>query len=184
MDIKNLLNRKLPVIYRWARRRRYFPHAVMLACAFFFLPVGVIGGAKVSQFVTTNRALAATRALAPEHSVLETMTESERAQYAGALSSLITAEPGKIYQLIAHDFLVMFREPDLRRNDGPQSVWQYRTESCVLDVFFERGPGDKGSVTYYEMRPRQVAKFGVADQQEASVDEAQCLKSIYRQRSA
>lgn len=167
------------MIYRWARRRRYFPHAVVLACAFVFLPVGLISGAKVSQFVTTNRALAATRALAPEHAVLETMSEGERARYAAALNSLVTGNPEKLSQLIAHDFLVMFREPDLKRQDGALSVWQYRTEGCVLDIFLE-----KDAVAHYEFRSRRVAVFGTEDKDEDTVDEAQCLKSIYRMKAA
>jgi len=182
--LQTLLQRRPPVIYRWLRRRRHFPQAVMLFCLLLFLPVGFIGGAKVSQAITTNRALAATRGMAPEHSILESMSKGERAQYAAALSELVTDKPEKMYQLIGQDFLVMFREPDLKRADGPLSVWQYRTDACILDVFFKRAGDDSGAVTHYEMRPRKTAAFDGVNGQDSAVNAPQCLRSIYKRKDA
>lgn len=170
------------MIYRWARRHRYFAHAVLLACAFIVFPIGFIGGAKVTQFVSTNRALAATRGIVPGPSVLEEMSESERVRHAAVLNGLVTEKPEKLLQLVAQDFLVMFREPDLRRHDGALSVWQYRTDACVLDVFLDGG--DTGSVSHYEIRPRKTAVFDGADGQDVPVDQSQCLKSIFRQQKS
>lgn len=184
MKILGLRNR-LPALYRWSRRRRYFPIAVLMACAILFLPLGIVGGLKISHFVTTNNALAATRAISPEHSVLDILSKKEQMRYSGTLSKLVIDNPETIYQLISHDFLVMFSEPELKRKEGKAGIWQYRTASCVLDIHFDIG-GDNsfGAVTYYEVRQRKVAVFIVSDsQQEDNVDAAHCLEALYKQRS-
>lgn len=183
MNTRNrLLRASPPVMYRWLRRRHYLVHAAILfACVILFLPLGVVGGAKLSDVITTNKALAATRALAPEHSVFDNMSARERADYAHALSGLVFDDPETVYQLIGHDFLVMFREPDLKRHDGSTSIWQYRTDSCVLDVFFNGQ--DNGPAVHYEIRQRKMAAFGAEGQHEGTVDTINCLRAIYDRRS-
>ncbi len=183
MKTRNFRNR-LPALYRWSRRRRYLPYAALIACAIVFLPLGIVGGVKITRIVTTNNALAATRAVAPEHSVFDVMSESERERYAGTLSNLVIDDPETLYQLIGHDFLVMFKEPDLKRQEGRMAIWQYRTVSCVLDIYFEQAVGDtSGGVAHYEVRQRKLAAFGVEGQHEGNVDKALCLEALYEQRS-
>lgn len=184
MGTRKIFKIKPSVIYRWLRKRRYFPYAVILACAVFFLPAGIIGGVKISHFLTTNRALAATRALAPEHSILEAFSERERAAYASVLSSLVLENPEKITQLIGQDFLVMFSEPDLQRTEGAVSIWQYRTNSCILDIYFAADSGEAGPAAHYEVRQRKTAFFTSKSEGEQAIDVAACLRTIYDQRRA
>jgi hypothetical protein len=174
-----VLNRKLPVIYRWVRRWRYFSCALVLSCALVFLPAGFIGGVKLSRVISVNRALAATLAFSPERPVVETMSDDERRHYAQALSGLVTDRPDKILQLVGQDLLIVFRDPDLRRADGGSSMWQYRTEACVLDIYFTGG--DESAVSHYEIRPRKIAVFTSEDKHDGAVDAAGCLKSITKQ---
>lgn len=184
MTNSRLLNRKLPVIYRWVRRRRYFPHAVLLCCAVLVLPIGIIGGARLSHAVSVNQAMAATRALAPEYAALDGVSAKERIAYAAALKGLVIENPQKFHQLVGHDVMVLFREPDLKRTEGETMSWQYQADGCVLDIYFGGG-GASGRVVHYEVRPRRVAAFAVeTDEGEAEVDTAGCLEKIYRRKAA
>lgn len=181
MNTSRLLNRKLPVLYRWVRRRRYFAHAVILSCVFFFGPVGFIGGIQLSHFISANQAQAATQAMVP--AVMDDMRPSERRDYAATLQSLVRSDPDKMYQLVGGDVQMMFSQPDLKKHDGQAEIWQYRTASCVLDVYFKQGDGEHQAVSYYEVRQRKMAAFGAEGQHESDIDPAQCLASIYKARA-
>ena len=37
------------------------------------------------------------------------------------------------------EILTMLGKPDLRRDEPPARLWQYRTADCVLNLFFYRG---------------------------------------------
>lgn len=46
-------------------------------------------------------------------------------------------------------------EPELRRREPPVEVWQYRSDACVFDVYFDRHDGQAGPVVvFYEARSR------------------------------
>lgn len=46
-------------------------------------------------------------------------------------------------------------EPELRRREPPVEVWQYRSDDCVFDVFFDRPAGGAPPVVvYWEARSR------------------------------
>lgn len=59
-------------------------------------------------------------------------------------------------------------EPELRRQERPVEVWQYRSDSCVLDLFFDSAAGGGPQVVYYEARHRA----------EGEVQPARCLGEI------
>lgn len=57
---------------------------------------------------------------------------------------------------------VLLGEPEWRWTQGPASLWQYRSEACVLDIFMLAGEAVAGSpdqpapvVVHVEARPRQ-----------------------------
>ncbi len=172
---------KLTVAYRWLRRRRYVPHAVLLFCALIVLPLGIVAGTRLSDVISTNRALAATRAMVPEHSILEVMSAQERAAHATVLSALVLEDPDRLFQLIGNDLLVMFDTPDLRRGEGAAQIWQYRTARCVVDLFFEPGDAEGAVIAHYEIRPRRVAAFTVENPHKEPIDASACLNDLYSQ---
>jgi len=182
MNTPKILRAKAPVMYRWLRRRRSFPTAVLLACAASFLPVGIMGGVKLTNSITANNAMAATRAMLPEHDISDILSARERAHYASTLNGLIADQPDKILDLIGPDILVMYDEPDLQRQDGGFDIWQYRTDLCVLDVYLDNA-ADTGMVMHYEVRPRKLAAFGAEGQHERQADHARCLQSLFDQRT-
>ncbi|MCB9990990.1 MAG: hypothetical protein H6867_06380 [Rhodospirillales bacterium] len=170
----------VPVFYRWLRRRHYLGYAALLCCVVLVLPAGIVGGVKLADMIAMNRALAATRALAPEHSALEAISEKERMAYAATLSGLVSSDPDNMYQLIGADFEVMFSAPDLKRAEGRHMVWQYQADGCVLDIYFS---ASSGQVMHYEVRQRKVAAFMSDREHEDPVEDRACLDEIYRQRA-
>ena len=60
----------------------------------------------------------------------------------------------------------ILNQPELVRRDLPTVVWQYRTDECVLDVYFTSSTTrlDNTPVAHYEVRGREDAKEYAADQ--------------------
>jgi len=53
-------------------------------------------------------------------------------------------------------------EPDLVREEPPAVVWQYRSDDCVLDLFFYRG-GDELRIAYAEAHDRGSIRVAQSD---------------------
>ncbi len=50
----------------------------------------------------------------------------------------------------------ILNQPELVRRDAPTTVWQYRNEACVLDLYFTTADkATKAPVAHYEIRARQ-----------------------------
>ena len=47
-------------------------------------------------------------------------------------------------------------EPELRRSEPPAEVWQYRTDTCVVDLYLYDDDG-RLQVSSYQVRPRTQA---------------------------
>ena len=63
-------------------------------------------------------------------------------------------DPRRLLDLGRYDLSSILGKPAFIRRDMSAEVWQYRTDTCVLDLFlynFERND----AVTYYEFRPRR-----------------------------
>lgn len=175
MHIRKAIGRRPSVIYRWLRRRRILVHAVTMASVLVVLPLGIASGVHLSRFIASNGAWAATRADLPRESAL-------------IASRAFSGRPENIEKLRETDFLALFREPDLDRREGATKIWQYRADSCVLDIYFDETAEREtaGRVIHYEMRPRLLAAFGKQEKDQnrtgvnSFVDSAACLKEIAR----
>lgn len=76
------------------------------------------------------------------------------------------------------DVRAVLNQPELVRRDLPTVVWQYRNDSCVLDLYFKAVSAkvSMSPVVYYEVRARQK---NVTD---AAVQDG-CLKNLVRARA-
>jgi hypothetical protein len=74
----------------------------------------------------------------------------------------------KLAGMSAADLERQLGEPDFRRSEPPAEVWQYRGESCVLDLFLYRD-GTQYRVVYAETRDRDTIR----------VAEANCYSSLF-----
>lgn len=65
--------------------------------------------------------------------------------------------PERLAGLTAPDLSALLGPPGFVRRDPPAEVWQYGTESCMLDLFlYADGAGQPPKVSYFEFRGRTV----------------------------
>jgi len=101
---------------------------------------------------------------------LSAMSKPQMFRYAVSVQTAASQNPDVILSLSADDVKLMLAAPDLNRRDGAGAVWQYRTASCVLDVFM-----DEDQIKHYEFRSRRLGD-------EAVIDAPSCLKDLYTAR--
>lgn len=92
---------------------------------------------------------------------LQELSKENLIRYAYAMQAALTQKPDNIRHLTTMDIKLAMAEPDLDRKDGRSHVWQYRTESCVLDVYWRQG-GKRQKVSHYEFRARRAIFDDVA----------------------
>jgi hypothetical protein len=89
-----------------------------------------------------------------------------------AATSTTSVPPGDLTGLEASTVRQLFGTPGLVRKDSPAEVWQYRSPSCVLDIYLYPD-GDKLTVAHAEARAPKangdpllacIAKFAQARQ--------------------
>lgn len=75
------------------------------------------------------------------------------------LRSRLRDDADHILELKGHDIAQLFDAPELVRRDLPTTIWQYRNDACVMDVYFTVGQsGDvaRSDVVHYELRGRDA----------------------------
>jgi hypothetical protein len=101
---------------------------------------------------------------------LSSMSKPQMFRYALSVQTAATQNPDVILSLSADDVKLMLAAPDLDRRDGAGAVWQYRTASCVLDVFMA-----EDRIKHYEFRSRRLGD-------DTAIDAPSCLKDLYTTR--
>lgn len=86
----------------------------------------------------------------------------------------LNARHDNLYKLQGASVRAAFNEPELVRSDIPTTVWQYRNQACVLDIYFKSDDADVtyAPVVHYEVRNRANGD----DVSPADIDT--CLKSM------
>jgi hypothetical protein len=106
------------------------------------------------------------------------MSDKERGRYVRTLADRIGADPRMFLKLVAADVKLLLDEPGLQRADGPIAVWQYRSESCVLDVYLATQPDSNTQrVVDYEARSRVKARMG-QDPAAFETNDSACFQSV------
>ena len=75
------------------------------------------------------------------------------------IRSRLSDNVDSILDLKGHDIVQIFDKPELVRRDLPTTIWQYRNERCVMDVYYTVGlAGNVGreNVVHYELRARDT----------------------------
>lgn len=153
---------------------------VMLSCLIGAALFLVIGGAKqgLQYFggdTTSYEAVAAARFDDDEN--LRAYNPAEQ-RY---LRRVLANNPDVLLKMTSDDILAALSDPELARRDGDTVTWQYRSKSCVLDVFIEASSliseniaGD--SILHYEIRNRDPRSH-------AFMSESACVSDIIRHKS-
>ncbi|GJL85193.1 MAG: hypothetical protein DHS20C02_09680 [Micavibrio sp.] len=73
------------------------------------------------------------------------------------LRHFVHSNPDNILRLKGREVAFAMNKPELVRHEFPSVVWQYRTNECVLDVYFASMDEDVSGapVVHYEVRSRE-----------------------------
>ncbi len=95
------------------------------------------------------------------------------------LLKTVIYRPDNLLYVTAKDVRALLHEPEMVRVDAPTMVWQYRSDECVLDIFFKaNSEADiNAPVKHYEIRSRAQ---GVEDYHVRKT----CVRGIMANRTA
>ncbi len=103
---------------------------------------------------------------------LASLSKADMMRYTYMLQSALADNPDLFTKIDERKVRLVLAEPDLLRKDGNTQSWQYRTASCVLDVFIT---GKEDQIAHYEFRSTDALD-------EAEPERWQCLQSLYQDR--
>lgn len=109
------------------------------------------------------------------------LSRGELMRYAYDLQNATAENPDALKGMTARDVSLMLAEADLQRQDKPSVVWQYRSESCVLDIYFlaeDVEALETKPIAHYELRERGL----VTRTAENPVAAWNCFQSLYLER--
>lgn len=113
-----------------------------------------------------------------ERANLASLSKTQMMRYARSVQDTVANKPDTLLKLAGEDVRLILAAPDLQRVDAPSVIWQYRTASCVLDVYFTTGvdaEADMAEVAYYEVRSRKSG--------DGEPDAGHCLQGLYEERA-
>ncbi len=136
-----------------------------IACVFAFVVFVAYHSLRPANSGVAQASLGASASIGAE--------EEDVASYARVLKAKIVKDTDELLELSGRDIEQVLSAPELVRADLPTVVWQYRTDACVLDVYFTASSQDvsKAPVAYYEVRSRD--KKG-----ELQVNAKDCLSNM------
>jgi hypothetical protein len=72
--------------------------------------------------------------------------------------------PSRLSGMNRFQIIGLLGEPGFQRRDDPALIWQYRTETCALDVFlYQSGNGAQYRVEHFEARTREKGTVTAKD---------------------
>ena len=89
-------------------------------------------------------------------------------QTASDRTGIRDVDPGTLMGLQPPAVIALLGEPELRRPEAPAEVWQYRSDSCVADLYLLSEDQTAPRVVYFETRHRS----------QGTVRAARCLGEI------
>lgn len=134
-----------------------------------------IWGAVAISFLLVGSCHEPTDALAGPHLAQRTLaelTKPDMMRYTYTLQAALVDNPDLFTEMDEKKVRLVLAEPDLLRKDGKTQSWQYRTDSCVLDVFMTDGDD---TVAHYEFRSTDALD-------EAEPEHARCMQGLYKDR--
>ena len=130
------------------------------------------GAFAATRMIVHSEAVASTGAMSPKTSLFAAL---EKRRYVSDLYDLVGTDPEQLKQLQVSDLEQMFDQPELKRREGNLTVWQYRSDACVLDIYFR---GDDETPLDYVLRSRHVAYFVGGEDSFEDLSEVDCIDTI------
>jgi hypothetical protein len=168
--------------FRVERRRCFTALVLVLTLGACQAPEGVSGSAVAGSDATQGSASpAASGANSEEEAVMAAgQRRLEEGEGEGGPPAIalqpgppIDDNPGQLMGLDPIGLEQRLGAPEMRRREPPAEVWQYRTASCILDLFLYAKSGIK-EVVYMEAR----------DFTAAEIETRQCLRGLLLERQS
>ena len=184
MYVTVLRGHAIRFVHRFIRNRRRVQSKTCLAAAAALWVLFILTGYGVTALLP---GVAAGQGLLRDNPLMARMSAQESGRYASTLAELLRHDPRMFLRLVESDVKLILDEPDLRRTEGGLAIWQYRSQTCVLDVYLSKefdknGYSDTMRVVDYEARPRLKASHGPHDfhapEVIAAADDAACFGSV------
>lgn len=101
-------------------------------------------------------------ALFPDRMLAGNNVYEPAAGYVSRAQKYVAGNPESLKLLTEQEISFLFGRPDMERRDANAAIWQYASDSCVVDFFFYDEPGreDESRVAYVDQRAK---KPGAAD---------------------
>jgi len=119
--------------------------------------------------------------LFPKASIIEDSEESHaHMAYVSRARSIVQNDPKALMKLNNQEISYLFGKPTFSRKDADARVWQYKTNNCVIDVYFyEEGKGAQSPVSYVDMRFKEELFPGSQSKTSVSQEEqSRCLQDV------
>lgn len=167
------LDRQLMAFYAHTRKNaRRITH---LAVALLPLIMLLVGSCKTSQLPAAYGSNAGPDqfriALFPDRVNFKGLGYYPAEGYISRAQKFVSGDPQSLLMLTGEEISYLFGKPATARHDAEAEVWQYRTESCVVDFFFYNlSPDEQGKsrVSYVDVRTKSAA----------SASQSQCLEHV------
>lgn len=102
--------------------------------------------------------------------------------YINRAQKYLSGDPAALTKLSEREVGYIFGKPSMERRDADARIWQYRTEGCVVDVYFYQNAEDGGAfdVSYVDFRSGDDLKLGapINDQPAARGSQSRCLRML------
>lgn len=144
---------------------------VFMACVCLFVMGVILVKASVFSGTIDAKAYASAGLGAGEIADAADVPKSYRRQ----LMRSLYKDSENLYQLSHYEAQSVFGTSEFIRRDDPTVIWQYRTDACVLDIYFRaQNPGALGKIVHYEMRSRRDGD---------ALDDGDCMASLLKKNS-
>ena len=176
--VVNLIDRSFLLFYRQVRRNAN--RITRLAVALLPMMALLVGSCKTEQlplsFVGTTAQEQFRAALFPDHVNFHGAVYHPAAGYVSRARSYIESDPEAVKMLTANEVRYVFGKPDLRRQDADAEVWQYKTDSCVMDLYFY----GHGEISYVDVRTKDELTPGTppGNSANSSGKQADCMQGV------
>lgn len=170
----------------YAHLRRNARRLAHLGLALLPLAVLLVGSCKVSEMPGSYGG-----SESPAHFRLALFPDSRSAVaedyqpargYVARAQKYIAGDPAALTKLTVREIGYLFGAPSLERRDADARIWQYRTDGCVMDVYFYKNDRQAGGyeVSYVDFRSGEQLKVGgpIAEAPAASRHQSRCLRML------
>lgn len=107
----------------------------------------------------------------------ELLSQGDLVRYGYAVQVAMIQGTENIKKLRAQDISLALSLPDLDRQDGVGRAWQYRTGSCIMDIFWKKN-GQQSEASHVEFRSRRI----ITENKKGDVSTWRCVQEIIQQR--